>query len=89
MSENSMASNLVAVRGNRTTATILGWLEQNLYDQYDIPKDMQRRIRSVVLDNINGYKDLVIDIVKSDTAIINDIWVQKLDAIHDEIRKIK
>lgn len=88
MNDNSMASNLVAARGNRTTATILGYLEQNVYDEFDIPKETQRKIRSVILDNINAYKDLVIDIVKSDTAVMNEIWVQKLDKIHEELRRL-
>jgi hypothetical protein len=85
---NSTTVNLVATRGNRTSAAILGWLEENLYEEYpDIPTGMQRRIRQMVLDNVNAFKDLAIDIVKSESAVINEEWVSKLDAIHAELRR--
>lgn len=88
MSEKSMATNLVANRGNRCTATILGWLEDNLYEQHQIPKGVQRQIRQIVLDNVNGYKDLVIDIMKSETAVLNDIYVENLIGIREELERI-
>ncbi len=85
---NSMAANLVATRGNRTSAAILGWLEENLYTEVpQISTEMQKRIRQTILDNVNAFKDLSIDIVKSESAVINQEWVDKLDAIHDELRK--
>ena len=85
---NSMAANLVATRGNRTSAAILGWFEENLYEEVpQITTQMQKRIRQMVLDNVNAFKDLAIDIVKSETAVINQEWVDKLDAIHDELRR--
>lgn len=88
MKQNSMAANLVATRGNRASAAILGWIEENLYKEYEIDSTMQRRLRQQVLDQVNALKDLSIDIVKSETAVINEIWVQKLDEIHEELRAI-
>ena len=86
----SLATNLVASRGNRCTATILGWLEENLYKDFpEIETQYQKRIRQLVLDNINGFKDLAIDIVKSDTEILNDEYVNKLGEIHMDIRKLR
>ena len=86
---NSMAVNLVATRGNRCSASILGWLETNLYTQYPaIDTKMQKAIRQVVLDNVNQFKDLSMDIVKSETAVINDEWVTKLDEIHRAVRSL-
>lgn len=85
---NSTTANLVATRGNRTSAAILGWLEENLYEEYPgIPTVMQKRIRQMVLDNVNAFKDLAIDIVKSESAVINEEWSSKLDAIHAELRR--
>ena len=82
-----MATNLVATRGNRCSASVLGWLETNLYTAYpQIDTKMQKQIRQMVLDNVNAFKDLSMDIVKSDTAVINDEWVQKLDEIHQAVR---
>lgn len=83
--QNTMAANLVATRGNRATAVILSWLEDNVY-QY-LPEDVQRDTRQMVLDQINIFKDLAIDIVKSDTAYMNQVWIEKLDEIHEAIRK--
>lgn len=83
-SENSMAANLVAARGNRCTAAIMGFLEANVYDY--IPADLKPLLRQVVLDQINGFKDLTIDIVKSDTAVLNQFWVEKIDKIHEDLR---
>lgn len=85
MPENTMAANLVQTRGNRVSATMLSWLEDNVYEFLE--EDLQRRIRQMVLDNVNGFKDLTIDIVKSDTAYMNQLWVEKLDEIHKEIRR--
>lgn len=83
--QNTMAANLIATRGNRTTAVILSWLEDNAY-QY-LPEEVQRETRQMILDQINTFKDLSIDIVKSDTAYINQIWVEKLDQIYEEVRR--
>ena len=87
-SNNSTVANLVAIRGNRTSAVILGWLEENLYTEVpQVSTEMQKRIRQLILDQVNSFKDLAIDIVKSETAIINQEYVDKLDAIHDELRR--
>jgi len=87
-SNNSMAANLVATRGNRTSAAILGWFEENLYTEVpQVSTEMQKRVRQMILDNVNSFKDLAIDIVKSESAVINQEWVEKLDAIHDELRR--
>lgn len=83
-----MAANLVATRGNRCSAAILGWIEDNLYQEYEIDQPMQRRLRQQVLDQINMFKDLSMDIVKSETAVINEVYAQKLDEIHEELRAL-
>ncbi len=88
MTKNSMASNLVATRGNRCSAAILGWIEDNVYKEYDIDPQMRSRLRQHVLDQVNMFKDLSIDIVKSETAVLNEIYIQKLDDIHQELRAI-
>lgn len=83
-------ANLIAQRGNRCSAAVLGYLEDHVYRQYpQISTEAQKRIRLEVLDQINLFKDLVLDIVKSDTDLINDFWVQKLDQIHEEIRALR
>lgn len=87
---NSTTANLVATRGNRCTAAILGFLEDEVYATVpEISTEMQKRIRQVVLDQINGFKDLAIDIVKSDAAVMNQVWVEKLDDMHRELRELR
>ena len=86
---NNMAANLVAQRGNRCTATILGYLEEHVYEQHDIPERVQMQVRKVVLDSINQFKDLTIDIVKSGDSMVNDFWLENLDKIHDAIVGLK
>ena len=83
-----MAVNLVSTRGNRCSAAILGWIEDNLYKDVEISPAMQRRLRQQILDQVNMFKDLAMDIVKSETAVINEVYVQKLDEIHEELRTL-
>ncbi len=83
-----MAANLVATRGNRCSAALLGWIEENLYKEYEIDPAMQRRLRQTVLDQVNMFKDLSMDIVKSETAVINEVYAAKLDEIHEELRAL-
>lgn len=83
-----MAANLVATRGNRCSAAVLGWVEDNLYKEYEIDPAMQRKLRQQVLDQINMFKDLAMDIVKSETAIINEEYMLKLDEIHEQLRAL-
>jgi hypothetical protein len=83
---NTMAVNLIANRGNRCTATLLTWIEREVYPH--LSHEMQRELRSLVLDQVNGFKDLAMDVVKSDTAYLNELWVQKLDEIHRDVRRL-
>lgn len=77
---NGGVAKLIALRGNRTTAIILTWLEENVYQH--LSEDLQQETRRQVLDQINQFKDLAIDIVKSDPGLINEFWAEKIDEIH-------
>lgn len=81
---NTGVARLIAIRGNRTTAVVLSWLEENVYGY--LPEDVQKDTRRLILDQINGFKDLAIDVVKADTSMINEHWVEKLDEIYTAIR---
>jgi hypothetical protein len=84
-----MAVNLVATRGNRATATILGAVETEIYNSFEIPEAVRKKLRQIILDQMNGYKDLVIDIVKSETAVINEHYLQQISEIHQGIQELK
>lgn len=84
---NTMAARLIAARGNRCTASILGWMERNVKD--DMPDNTWRAMRQTIMEQINGFKDLAIDVVKSDTAYVNELWIEKLEELHNDIRGIR
>jgi len=48
--QNDFAKNLVANRARRCSATILTWLENNVYD--DIPKEKHAAVRQTILSNV-------------------------------------
>ena len=81
--QNDFAKNLVANRSRRTVATILTWLENNVYEY--LPEDVQVNTRSIVLSNVNDLSDLAMDIVKSDTGQINEYWVAELKDLKERI----
>lgn len=82
-----MAADLVARRGNRCSAQTLTWLETNVKEY--LPDGMWDKVRRQVLNNINEFKDLAIDIVKSDSSIINQEWVAHMDEIKRGLRELR
>lgn len=82
---NDFAKNLVANRARRCSATILTWMENNIYEF--LPNEKQQAVRSTVLQNVNDLSDIAIDIVKSDTGQINEFWVEELAEIKDMLRE--
>lgn len=84
---NSYAKNLLNRRGRRTVATILTWLEENIW-QY-VPEDKQQEARSKILSVVSDFQDLAMDMVASDTGVINDYWVEALDSLHQELKSIR
>jgi len=86
MAENSYAKNLLAQRGRRASATLLTWLENNVYEF--VTPELQGEIRGKVLQIISEYQDLAMDMVASDTGTINEFWVEELDRIHSTLRSI-
>jgi hypothetical protein len=86
MSNNDFAKNLVANRARRCSATILTWMENNIYEY--LPREAQTQVRSTILSNVNDLSDIAIDIVKSDTGHINEFWVEELAELKDLIREI-
>jgi hypothetical protein len=84
--ENSFAKNLLAQRGRRAAATLLTWLEDNI--QHNLTTEEWEETRSKVLYVLGEFQDLAMDMVTSDTGVINDYWVQALTEIRDRLRSI-
>lgn len=77
---------ILAKRRDRMIATILG-AKEDLCDTY-LPDDVSEAFRKVVLDQTNDYFDLCADILRSvqpDSVLINEAWLEKIDAIHEAV----
>jgi hypothetical protein len=76
-------------RKDRALALILGVKEREV-DQY-LPVEAQRRLRKVVLDALNDYHEMVVDVMgslDSGEVVLNQDYLDKIDAIHDKLVRI-
>lgn len=76
---------LLGRRRNRAIAIILTTKEQEC-DKH-LPDDASFRLRKSVLDQLNEFHDLCIDLIDSlsTSAVMNDIWLARLEEIYDYI----
>lgn len=84
--ENQYAKNLLGSRGRRASATLLTYLEDNI--KHKLTDEEWEEIRGKVLGVIGDFQDLAMDMVASDTGIINDFWAEALTEIKDSLRRI-
>lgn len=83
---NEQAKALLAKRRDRTIAIILGQKEREC-DAY-LPLALRDSLRKVVLDQINDFYDLALDLLNSldnGQVVLNSQWLEKLDAIYEKI----
>lgn len=77
-------------RKDRTLAVILGVKEREC-DSF-LPPEAQRRLRKAILDAVNDFHEMVLDIVGSyDTSggvVLNEEYLQKIDDLHDALVRI-
>ena len=76
-------SELLERRRNKVIAIILSVKEREC-DQH-LPAEASAKLRKVVLDQLNEWHSLVLDVVASiDTgeAVVNEEYLKKLDEIH-------
>jgi hypothetical protein len=77
---------ILAKRRDRMIATILGTKEDLFDDQ--ISREDSEEFRKVVLDQINDFFDLVIDMLKAshpDGIVVNEVWLDKIAEIHEAV----
>lgn len=84
--ENSYPKNLLAKRGRRAVATLLTWFEDNVYPEVD--KDLQIEIRSKVMMVVGDFQDLAMDMVASETGVINGHWADAIAEMHDIMKRV-
>ncbi len=89
MSDSNLPE-IVARKKDRALAIILGVKEREC-DKF-LPPHVQQRLRKVVLDQVNEFHDLVIDIIRGldgENAVYNEEYFARLERKLDEIyRKV-
>lgn len=78
---------ILAKRRDRAIAIVLGVKEREC-DRF-LPPQAQTKLRKVVLDQLNDLHELAMDLIRSldsnTDAVINEVWLQKIDEIHDAV----
>jgi hypothetical protein len=77
---------LLERRCKRSIGVILGVCEREIYDK--LTETERKKLRKVVIDVLNDYQGMTLDIMESlDTGdvILNERWLDKIDEIHRTI----
>jgi len=73
-------------RKQRCIATILGIKEREV-DEF-ISAETQAKLRKVILDEINDFYDIALDLLNSvdnGNVTINQLWLDKLDELYNHV----
>lgn len=78
---------LLTKRKNRAIAIILSTKEERC-DEF-LPDDASLALRKVVLDQLNEFYDMCLDVIGQDDDgfSVNEIWVERLEQIYDYISR--
>jgi hypothetical protein len=79
-------ADLVARRRDRAIAVLLGIKEREV-DKY-LPPEAQALLRKAILDQLNDFHSLVMDVMRSlDTGDVglNELYLDKLTEIHEAV----
>jgi hypothetical protein len=84
------ARDLLATRGRRTIATLLTYMEENVWPELpdEVRMHVQAAARSKILSVLGDYQDLAMDLIASEDATINEFWVEELARLHDRIGRL-
>jgi len=76
---------LLTKRKNRAIAIILSTKEE-LCDEF-LPDDASLALRKVVLDQLNEFYDMCLDVIGQDDDgfSVNEIWIERLEQIYDYV----
>lgn len=80
--QDDMVGDMLAKRRDRAIATILR-VKENECDKF-LPGDVSRRMRKVVLDEMNDFCEMALDLMSSfdSGADVNELWLQKINELH-------
>jgi len=85
---NDQIKALLGKRRDRSIAILLGYKEREV-DRY-LPSEIRAELRKNVLDQINDFYDLALDVLNSldgNAVVLNEEYLQRLDDIHRAIVK--
>lgn len=80
---------ILAKKRDRAIATILGTKEREC-DSF-LPPDSQRKLRKVVLDQLNDFYDISLDIIKSlnnGQVVINEVYLERVNELHSMVKQL-
>ena len=78
---------VVAKRRDAAIKRILRFKEEEA-DTY-LPLDVRVLLRKEVLDEVNGLAEVAMDLIRSldsSDVVINELWLTKLEEIHDYVK---
>ncbi len=73
-------------RKQRCIATILGVKEREV--DLDLSAETQAKLRKVILDEINDFHDIALDLLNSvdgGNVVVNQLWLDKLDELYNHV----
>lgn len=78
----------VRKRRDRVLATILSYKENNV-DQHLPTQKARDDLRRVILNNVNDFNDLVLDILKAEPEVeINQLYIEALARIETRLNDL-
>lgn len=87
---NEQIKALLGKRRDRSIAILLGYKEREV-DTY-LPPQVRSDLRKNVLDQINDFYDLALDVLNSldsDAVVLNEEYLKRIDEIHRIVGSIR
>jgi hypothetical protein len=81
---------LLAKRRDRAIAIILGVKEREC--DRSLSPAVQAKLRKVILDQLNEFYDLALDLLRSldrDDMVLNEFYLEKIAALHTDVGEMR
>lgn len=70
-------------RRDRAVGSILGFAEREIFES--LSEEQREKLRRTVLDALNGYHDSVLDLVKAEDGVRNDVVIELLESMDQKL----
>jgi len=74
-------------RRDRAVGSILGFAEREIFESLD--ERQREALRRTVLDALNGYHDSVLDLVKAEDGVRNDVVIEMLERLDRNLARMQ